>query len=253
MASIVPLSISSVRVSQTPEKNNRPAGHHPFQTPLSLENVSVELPQLLQKLSPAKKMKSKFGMKTGSINTTNREQHDPIADLLGRVVLTEKEWKDYALFDSSKKYTRNLISTDNATYTLLLLCWNPGMESPIHDHPCDGCWMKVCQGYVQECRYVAKKKNSNKATNERKKEEETMNDDQLWCYSDNTYCEGQLAYITDSMGYHKVGNPNATVPAVTLHLYCPPFDQCRIWLDPDNASKPSKSRVCYHSVFGSKV
>jgi len=83
MASIVPLSISSVRVSQTPEKNNRPAGHHPFQTPLSLENVSVELPQLLQKLSPAKKMKSKFGMKTGSINTTNREQHDPIADLLG--------------------------------------------------------------------------------------------------------------------------------------------------------------------------
>ncbi|KAL7535306.1 hypothetical protein ACHAXR_008454 [Thalassiosira sp. AJA248-18] len=52
-----------------------------------------------------------------------------------------------------KNYTRNLIATDNETFTLLLLCWNPGKCSPIHDHPCDGCWLRVCQGQIQETRY----------------------------------------------------------------------------------------------------
>lgn len=63
-------------------------------------------------------------------------------------------WRRYALFDSTRHYTRNLIATDNKTFTLLLLCWNPGRESPIHDHPCDGCWLKVLEGSVRECRYV---------------------------------------------------------------------------------------------------
>jgi hypothetical protein len=45
---------------------------------------------------------------------------------------------------------RNLIATDNETFTLMLLCWTPGKESPIHDHPCEGCWMRVVQGCVRE-------------------------------------------------------------------------------------------------------
>lgn len=59
----------------------------------------------------------------------------------------------FAHVDPSKNYTRNLVATDDKHYTLLLLCWNPGKESPVHDHPCDGCWMDVIQGSIQECRY----------------------------------------------------------------------------------------------------
>jgi hypothetical protein len=66
------------------------------------------------------------------------------------------ELSRYAHFDASKNYTRNLVSTDDKHYTLLLLCWNPGKESPVHDHPCDGCWMQVFQGNVQESRYEQK-------------------------------------------------------------------------------------------------
>ena len=62
-------------------------------------------------------------------------------------------WQKYAIFDDEKPYTRNLISTDGETYTLLLLCWNPQKESPIHDHPCDGCWLQVVQGGIREDRY----------------------------------------------------------------------------------------------------
>ena len=52
--------------------------------------------------------------------------------------MTQEEWEPYAFWDADKLYTRNLVSTDGESYTLLLLCWNPGKESPIHDHPCDG-------------------------------------------------------------------------------------------------------------------
>lgn len=52
----------------------------------------------------------------------------------------------YAFWDPSKLYTRNLVATDGKNYTVLLLCWNPGRESPIHDHPCEGCWVKTVSG-----------------------------------------------------------------------------------------------------------
>jgi cysteine dioxygenase len=53
------------------------------------------------------------------------------------------------------------------------------------------------------------------------------------------------------MGYHKVGNPDATLPAVTLHLYCPPFQKCKIWMDPKlQASKSSNACMCYYSEYG---
>ena len=46
------------------------------------------------------------------------------------------------MFDASKNYTRNLIATDDETFTLMLLCWNADKESPIHDH------VSVCYGFL---------------------------------------------------------------------------------------------------------
>jgi len=139
-------------------------------------------------------------------------------------------------FDESKSYTRNLIATDDITFTLILMCWNPNRESPIHDHPCDGCWMRVCEGSVEEKRY----KND-------------IATDRLVCYSDNIYTTNQLAYINDFMGYHQVGNPSRTMPAVTLHLYIPPFQKCKIWLDASKASSPSTSNMCFYTEYGQRV
>jgi hypothetical protein len=35
---------------------------------------------------------------------------------------------------------------------LLVLTWRGGC-SPVHDHPCDGCWLRGIEGSVQEVRY----------------------------------------------------------------------------------------------------
>jgi cysteine dioxygenase len=180
-----------------------------------------------------------------------------------RLHLNPEELSRYTHFDDSKHYTRNLVATDNTHYTLLLLCWNPGKSSPIHDHPCDGCWMQVLEGQVRECRY------------------ERTTDGVLSCFSDETFygtsftcwgtlvlmsmrtfrshthchgfhlfffAEGQQLYINDTLGYHKVENPSLSQPAITLHLYCPPFDKCRIWMDPSR--KSSNSKMTYHSQYG---
>jgi len=79
---------------------------------------------------------------------------DDVSALFRRLDLREEDWKPYAFFEPSKLYTRNLVATDDETFTLILMCWNAGKESPIHDHPCDGCWMHVCEGSVRETRYV---------------------------------------------------------------------------------------------------
>ena len=150
--------------------------------------------------------------------------------------LSQDDYLKFAKFDYSRGYTRNLVGTDNKTYTLLVLCWTPGKFSPIHDHPCDGCWMKVLQGQVNECRYVTTS---------------TTSDGSLECIQDVTADEGEVIYIEDSMGLHKVGNPSPDIPAVTLHLYSPPFQQCKIWLD-ENRS-PNQVTMCNFSEYGKSV
>jgi cysteine dioxygenase len=73
---------------------------------------------------------------------------------------------------------------------------------------------------------------------------------ELQCTHDQIYGDHQLAYITDSMGYHKVGNPSATVPSVTLHLYAPPFSECTVWCDQNKNAPPKLAKPCNHSEYG---
>ena len=149
-----------------------------------------------------------------------------------RLQLDRCDWERYAHFDPLKPYTRNLVSTDGTTYTLLVLCWTG--ESPIHDHPCDGCWARVLQGSVRECRY--KKVNDN---------------DKLVCTLETVIEEGEVMFIEDSMGYHKIGCTDPARPSVTLHLYSPPFQSCKIFLNENR--QPSEATVCFYSINGEKV
>jgi hypothetical protein len=44
----------------------------------------------------------------------------------------EEDWKEY-MFWNKHKYARNLIEI-TPQFEAILLCWNEGQESPIHDH-----------------------------------------------------------------------------------------------------------------------
>ncbi|KAF0704761.1 Aste57867_7262 [Aphanomyces stellatus] len=141
-----------------------------------------------------------------------------------------EDLKRYAHFDPSRNYTRNLISTDNESYALMLLCWNKGKYSPIHDHPSDGCWVRHVQGTLNEVRY--------------------WNDGEKLVETSNVLITGGVSYMDDSLGLHKIGNPSSDVDAITLHLYAPPYDKCRLWFDPADASKSSTAVANFYSEYG---
>jgi cysteine dioxygenase len=149
--------------------------------------------------------------------------HDAITTTLESVELTSAEVNKFTFFDTDKPYTRNLAATDGKNYTLLVLCWSPAKESKIHNHPCDGCFIKTLSGCVKETRYVVENGDIKQS-------------------AVKFFCEGQVSFMSDDLGLHKVGNPNHHVGAVTLHLYTPPFKSCKVWSD-EGVGALAKSEV----------
>ncbi|CAN8014369.1 unnamed protein product [Ixodes persulcatus] len=60
-----------------------------------------------------------------------------------------------------------------------------------------------------------------------------------------------LQWLPDSLGLHRVENPSHSEQAVSLHLYCPPFDQC-LMFDQRTGHK-SVSKVTFWSKFGERT
>lgn len=143
--------------------------------------------------------------------TTWEERKIKLFKVLERVDLSTTEGNKYTFFDVEKPYTRNLIGTDHKNYTLLLLCWNPGRESKIHNHPCDGCFIKTLAGCIKETRYEVK-----------------HSLDSIERKATRFYNEGQVSFMDDTIGLHKIGNPCNSTGAISLHLYTPPFNACKV-------------------------
>ncbi len=159
----------------------------------------------------------KFSCLVSTINKVFQENMNwddrklKIHNILTRTDLATSEVNRYTFYDAEKPYTRNLVSTDGLHYTLLILCWNAGKESKIHNHPCDGCFIKTLRGCIRETLY--------------KTNEET---DEIKQINNRFFSENQVSYMSDHIGLHKIGNPNRDIPAVTLHLYTPPFQSCKV-------------------------
>lgn len=120
----------------------------------------------------------------------------------------ENQWNKFAIRDKSVNYTRNMVTDIGNHSKLLVLVWEPGKQSTIHDHPNTHCFMKILKGQLQEKLYDPK----------------TTADDKILKRT-TTLPNNGVAYITDDIGLHQIKNPTADV-AISLHLYVPIiFDQ----------------------------
>jgi hypothetical protein len=54
------------------------------------------------------------------------------------------------------------------------------------------------------------------------------------------------------MGFHKIGNPG-NVGAMTLHVYIPPYQSCKAWINNDNANGFCRPKMTYFSIQGRRV
>lgn len=51
------------------------------------------------------------------------------------------------------RYTRNLVDAGNDRFNLMILCWNEGQSSAVHDHADSHCFMKILKGGLTEIKY----------------------------------------------------------------------------------------------------
>jgi cysteine dioxygenase len=150
-----------------------------------------------------------------------------VAKMLEGYTRAADDWRKFALFEATY-YSRNLVK-QSELYELIVLCWNPGQCSPIHDHANQRCWMAVLDGAVRETMFHA------------------AGDDSLREGATRTFARGSVAYIVDEIGWHRIG-PTGEAPAVTLHLYSRPIRECRIF-DLERRAIATR-KLSYHSVGG---
>ncbi|XP_025157909.1 cysteine dioxygenase type 1 isoform X2 [Harpegnathos saltator] len=143
----------------------------------------------------------------------------------------------------SNLYTRNLVDEGNGRFNLMVLCWGEGHGSAIHDHANAHCVMKILQGKLCETRYAWPNLTS-------ETEDNTHTLEELRELDRNTLDTNEICYINDSMGLHRVENSSATNPAVSLHLYSPPFSTCSVFNK--QTGQKSACKVTFWSKYGER-
>lgn len=128
--------------------------------------------------------------------------------LLKAANLRPQQFTKYAIF-SNDCYTRNCIA-HNDEFELMLLCWQPHQETPIHDHGGEECWVKIIDGEFSETIYKETAENSLKAVRT------------------NSASVGDITYMIDFMGYHSLKN-ESNKQSMSLHLYAKPIGSCNVF------------------------
>jgi predicted metal-dependent enzyme (double-stranded beta helix superfamily) len=138
---------------------------------------------------------------------SNPQYHDILKSYTG------DDWIDYVIF-SPDNYNRVRIDTStcsspcsspcNAGIELILICWNVGQGSPIHDHPENGCLVKILRNELTEELY----------------------DENVKLSSIRTLGEGDISYMESNKILHRILNPT-TNQTTSIHIYSPPKYICK--------------------------
>jgi cysteine dioxygenase len=109
------------------------------------------------------------------------------------------DWKKYIVVETYNYHRHTLFTSKE--FDIIIITWAKGQQCPIHNHPNNGCNVKILDGNITEERY-------NKETFK-----------ELYTY---TYYKDDIMYIDDNLGYHRMCN-NGTIPCITLHIYAPGY------------------------------
>ena len=140
------------------------------------------------------------------------------------------------VFFSKNCYTRNLVHK-NELFEVMVVCWDVGQASLIHDHAEQSCWMEMPFGklLIKNFRILDQDLSRNYC-----KLEET---DSFELKPD---CAAEVQ-LEEPL--HQVLNPKEfNQRAISLHVYSRPFDRCNIFSLQKNEVR--ERQMCYTSMFG---
>jgi cysteine dioxygenase len=107
------------------------------------------------------------------------------------------DWKKYIKIND-KSYNRHLYYSSDE-FDLIIITWSSGNKCKVHNHPENGCFVKIMDGNISEEYYDTKT---------------------LQKSSENKYTKNDIMYIDDTINYHRMCNNNDQ-PCITLHIYSP--------------------------------
>jgi cysteine dioxygenase len=139
-------------------------------------------------------------------------------------------------FWSENFYTRNLLYKDER-FELMVLCWERGQVSRIHNHADQMCWMSVPVGKLRGQNFRAVEMNEEKGFC---KLAETDTFDLSDCLAAKVELEEPI---------HQILNlPEFQSRAVSVHIYSKPFDRCLSYCRDTDTFK--EVNLCYASIRG---
>jgi len=142
---------------------------------------------------------------------------DRVSEMLRHTKLNPREWKQHAIFRRGR-YTRNIVGYAPGQYIALLLCWERGQQSPIHDHSGAHCFVKMLTGKLKEEQFSW--------APGRQAADPIVVDEAIL---DAGVEANSVAFAHDDKGLHRVSNPDGEEVAVSLHIYSPPFEDCLVF------------------------
>lgn len=156
-----------------------------------------------------------------------------VASILANYARGTSDWRDFARFED-ERYTRHLMGATER-FELLLICWDAGQVSPVHNHEGQRCWMGVLEGCLAEEHFAMP---------------EAAHRGPLGAGSRREFEQGQVAYISDEIALHRISTAPST-RSVSLHLYAQPIRECNLYCD--RTGTIERRRLAYDSVRGVPV
>lgn len=141
------------------------------------------------------------------VSTLSDEDSIKYSQILRSAQLSSRDFESCCSW-SSESYTRNCV-VETEDFELILLCWQPGQVTPIHDHGGEECWVKIIEGEFKETVYKEDDVGQLKAVK-------------------TTYSKPEdITYMVDFMGFHSLENLSDK-RSLSLHLYAKPIRSCQV-------------------------
>lgn len=131
-----------------------------------------------------------------------------VAGAIAEYAREATDWRDHARFEAGA-YTRHLLAR-TPRFELILICWDRGLASDLHDHSGQSCWMTLLDGSIEEDRFRC-----DGAGGVTRVGTLTLN-------------RAEPAFIDDGLGLHVIRSCG-DAPSASLHLYALPVESCGIY------------------------
>ena len=103
-------------------------------------------------------------------------------------------WRDYIIFNNYK-YSKNIIYR-NTIFEIIMISWLPGQYTKLHEHPKNGCLMKVLYGTLNEILFSTNK-----------------------TYTETKINTNEITFIKNNK--HIISNISNKC-SISIHIYSPP-------------------------------